>query len=93
MNSGYLYVLVNPSEPILHKIGVKIHPPEKRLAQHNRQFDKYAGQIVKETGQEWVLKTYVSVDDPYLTKKVMAYTVRPNALDLVGSRELSLVNQ
>ena len=51
MKSGYLYVLVHPSDPDLYKIGVTILHPEKRLAQHNRHYEEYAGQIVKETGQ------------------------------------------
>jgi len=62
--AGYLYVLVHPSDPDLYKIGVTILRPEKRLAQHNSQLDKYAGRIVKETGQKWELKTYIAVPDP-----------------------------
>src|SRR5205807_7124311 len=62
--AGYLYVLVHPSDPDLYKIGVTVLRPEKRLAQHNSQLDKYAGRIVKETGQKWELKTYIAVPDP-----------------------------
>jgi hypothetical protein len=51
MKPGYLYVLVHPSDPDLYKIGVTILHPEERLAQHNLQYDEYAGRIVKETGQ------------------------------------------
>lgn len=69
MKSGYLYVLVHPSDPDLYKIGVTVLLPEKRLAQHNRQYEKYAGQIVKETGQNWQLKTYIAVPDPYLAER------------------------
>src|SRR4051812_46003861 len=65
MKSGYLYVLVHPSDPDLFKIGVTILRPEKRLAQHNSQYEKYAGKVVKETGQKWELKTYIPVPDPY----------------------------
>jgi hypothetical protein len=65
MKSGYLYVLVHPSDPDLYKIGVTILRPEKRLAQHNSQYEKYAGKVVKETGQKWELKTYIAVPDPY----------------------------
>src|SRR5688572_31215216 len=68
MKSGYLYVLVHPSDPDLYKIGVTILHPEKRLAQHNRHYE-YAGQIVKETGQKWELKTYIAVPDPYLAER------------------------
>lgn len=49
MKSGYLYVLVHPSDPDLYKIGVTVLHPEERLAQHNRDFEEYAGQIVKKT--------------------------------------------
>jgi len=69
MKSGYLYVLVHPSDPDLYKIGVTVVRPEERLAQHNRQHEEYAGKIVKETGQEWELKMYISVPDPYWAEK------------------------
>ncbi len=62
---GYLYVLVHPSNPNLYKIGVTVLQPEKRLAQHNNQHNKYAGKIVKESGQKWELKAHISVPDPY----------------------------
>jgi hypothetical protein len=65
MKSGYLYVLVHPSDPDLYKIGVTTLHPEKRLAQHNRHYEEHAGQIVKETGQKWELKTCIDVPDPY----------------------------
>ena len=69
MQSGYLYVLVHPSDPDLYKIGVTILHPEKRLAQHNCQYEEYAGRIVRETGQKWELKTYIAVPDPYWAEK------------------------
>src|SRR3954470_5441508 len=69
MKAGYLYVLVHLSHPDLYKIGVTILHPEKRLAQHNRNHKEYAGQIVKETGRKWELKTYISVPDPYWAEK------------------------
>jgi hypothetical protein len=65
MKPGYLYVLVHPSDPDLYKIGVTVLQPEKRMAQHNRQSDKYAGKVVEATGQKWELKTYIAVTDPY----------------------------
>jgi hypothetical protein len=70
MKSGYLYVLVHPSDPDLYKIGVTILDPTKRLAQHNSQHEKYAGRIVKETGQKWELKTFIAVTDPYWAEAV-----------------------
>ncbi len=65
MKSGYLYVLVHPSDPDLYKVGQTTLHPEERLAQHNRNYKEYLGQIVKETGQKWELKTYIAVPDPY----------------------------
>jgi hypothetical protein len=75
MKSGYLYVLVHPSDPDLYKIGVTVLKPEKRLAQHNSQHDKYAGKIVKETGQKWELKTFIPVPDPYFAEAVFWETM------------------
>jgi hypothetical protein len=63
--AGYLYVLVHPSDPNVYKIGVTILPPEKRLAQHDRQLTKPAGRIVQETGQKWEIKTVIDVPDVY----------------------------
>lgn len=62
---GYLYVLTQPSDLDLYKIGVTILHPEERLAQHNCNYQEYAGRIVKETGQRWSLKTFIPVADPY----------------------------
>jgi len=70
MKLGYLYVLVHPSDPNLYKIGQTIRKLEVRLAQHNSQHDKYAGRIVKKTGQKWELKTYITVPDPYWAEKI-----------------------
>lgn len=65
MKPGYLYVLVHPSDPDLYKVGQTTRHPEQRLAEHNSDYKKYAGQIVKATGQRWQLKTYFAVPDPY----------------------------
>ena len=64
MKSGYLYVLVHPSDPLLVKIGQTTRHPEERLAEHNCNYEEYTGQIVKETGQKWELKAYIAVPDP-----------------------------
>ena len=69
MKSGYLYVLVHPSDPDVYKIGVTILRPEESVAQHNSNHEEYAGKIVKETGQKWELKTYITVPDPYLAER------------------------
>lgn len=69
MKSGYIYVLVHPSDPDLYKIGVTTLKPEQRLAQHNSDYSKEAGRIVKETGQKWELKEYHAVLDPYWAEK------------------------
>ena len=65
MKSGYIYVLVHPSDPGLYKIGITTRKPEQRLAQHNSDHARLAGRIVKETGQKWELKEYHVVPDPY----------------------------
>lgn len=65
MKRGFLYVLVHPSAPDLYKIGVTVLQPEKRLAQHNRQHEKAAGRVVKETGKEWQLMPFIAVHDIY----------------------------
>ena len=58
MKSGYLYVLVHPSDPDLYKVGQTTRHPEERLIEHNSDYAEHAGRIVKETGQKWELKTY-----------------------------------
>jgi len=63
--SGYIYVLVHPSDPELYKIGVTTLKPEQRLAQHNNNYSELTGRIVKETGHKWELKEYHAVLDPY----------------------------
>src|SRR5713226_8665270 len=78
MKSGYLYVLVHPSDPDLYKIGQTTHHPEKRLAEHNSNYEEYTGQIVKETGQKWEIKTYIAVPDPYWAETVF-WTATPIA--------------
>lgn len=70
MKAGYLYVLVHPSNPDLYKIGQTTRHPEKRLAEHNSNYEEYTGQIVKETGQKWELKTYIAVPDPYWAETI-----------------------
>ena len=70
MKPGYLYVLVHPSDPDLYKIGQTTRQPEERLAEHNCNYETYTGQIVKETGQKWELKTSIVVPDPYWAEAV-----------------------
>ena len=74
--AGYLYVLVHPSDPRLSKVGVTVLDPKKRLAQHNTQLDKAAGQIVRETGQKWELKTVIEVPDVYWAERAF-WRVQP----------------
>lgn len=63
MKSGYLYVLVHPSDPNLYKVGQTTRHPQQRLVEHNSDFAKLAGRIVKETGQKWEIKTFIAVPD------------------------------
>ena len=48
-----------------YKIGVTTQKVEKRLLQHNTNYSKIAGQVVKDTGHKWELKEYHSVEDVY----------------------------
>jgi hypothetical protein len=70
MKSGYIYVLVHPSDPDLYKIGITTRKPEHRLAEHNSNYEEYTGKIVKETGQKWELKEFHAVPDPYWAESV-----------------------
>jgi len=70
MKSGYIYVLIHPSDPDLYKIGITTRKPEQRLAEHNSNYEEYTGQIVKETGQKWELKEFHAVPDPYWAESV-----------------------
>ncbi len=70
MKSGYIYVLVHPSDPDLYKIGITTREPEHRLAEHNKNHEEYTGKIVKKTGQEWMLKEFHAVSDPYWAESV-----------------------
>ncbi len=70
MTSGYLYVLVHPSDTELYKVGQTSRTPEERLIEHNSNYGKYAGQIVKVTGQKWEIKTYIAVADRYWAEAV-----------------------
>lgn len=70
MKSGYIYVLVHPSDPDLYKIGITTRTPEQRLAEHNSNYNEYTGQIVKETGQKWELKEFHSVPDTVWAESV-----------------------
>jgi hypothetical protein len=53
----------------LYKIGVTIVERGKRIAQHNRNFEEYAGKVVQEADQRWELKTYLEVPDLYWAEK------------------------
>ncbi len=82
--SGYLYVLVHPSDPNLVKVGITIRKPEERLAQHNSCFEEYTGQIVKRTGQKWELKEYFSVPDPAYAEAVFWEMFSPGPFKAKG---------
>lgn len=70
MKSGYLYILVHPSDPLLVKVGQTTRSPQERLIEHNADHSKHAGRIVKETGQKWELKTYIAVPDSIWAERV-----------------------
>jgi len=68
--AGCLYVLTHPSDPQLYKVGKTTRDPEARLREHNSRYEEYTGKIVKETGQEWKLQTFLSVPDTYWAEAV-----------------------
>lgn len=70
MKQGYLYVLAHPSDPNLYKIGQTTRELIKRLNEHNSRYVEYTGQLVKETGQKWEIKTYIEVPDPHWAELV-----------------------
>jgi hypothetical protein len=88
MKSGYLYVLVHPSDPGLYKIGVTILEPEERLAQHNSNYMEYAGRIVKETGHKWEIKTFIAVADPYRAEACFWGATPLGAIPFLGGIEV-----
>ncbi len=65
MPAGFLYVLSHPSDPNLYKVGQTTRHPNDRLQEHNNRLEEYAGKVVKETGRNWELKTYIAVLDVY----------------------------
>ena len=91
MKSGYLYILVHPSDPYLVKIGQTARKPEERLAEHNSNYEELTGQIVKETGQKWELKEYIAVPDPAYAEAVfweatglVSTVYRPKGIEVTG---------
>jgi hypothetical protein len=73
---GFIYVLIHPSDPNLIKVGMTTRNPKVRLKEHNTQFDKAAGRIVRDTGQDWVIKEFFAVKDVYNAESVF-YNRRP----------------
>ena len=80
MKTGYLYVLVHPSNPNLAKFGHTTRKPEERLAEHNSNCEELTSRIVKETGQKWELKEYFPVPDPAYAEAAFWETLCPGFL-------------
>jgi hypothetical protein len=91
MKSGHIYVLTHPSNPNLYKVGITIRAPKARLAQHNSDFTKAAGRIVQETGQEWELKEFHLVDDPYWAEKAFWSRIPQSAIPYRGGVEVEIM--
>jgi len=89
IKSGYIYVLIHPSYPDLYKIGITTRIPEQRLAEHNSKYEEYTGQIVKETGQKWEIKTYIAVPDPYWAEAVFWGATPLADIPFLGGIEVS----
>ena len=91
MKPGHIYVLTHPSNPDLYKVGVTIRDPEVRLAQHNSDFTKAAGRVVRETGQEWVIKEFHPVEDPYWAEKTFWSKIPQSAIPYRGGIEVEIM--
>lgn len=82
--AGFIYVLTHPSYPNLIKVGVTTRSPQVRLKEHNSQFDKAAGKLVEATGQNWIIKKFLEVEDTYNAESAFYHrsplTEIPNAL-------------
>ena len=92
MKPGYIYVLTHPSDPKLYKVGVTIREPLVRMAQHNSDLTKAAGRIVKETGQEWQLKEFHPVEDPYWAEKAFWSQIPQSAIPYRGGVEVEIMS-
>ncbi len=92
MKSGYIYVLGHPSDPELYKVGMTTQTPKERLAQHNSNFDRTAGQIVKETGQKWELVEFHEVADPHHAEAVFWNHIRIPDIPFQGKVEIQVMS-
>ncbi len=90
--TGYIYVLVHPSDPDLYKIGRTSRTPEDRLREHNSDRNKLAGKIVKETGQKWELKTSFAVPDPVWAETVFWANTHWGYVPFRGGVEIQRMN-
>jgi hypothetical protein len=79
---GFIYVLTHPSDSKLVKVGITTRNPKIRLKEHNTQFEKAAGKIVEESGQEWVIKECHAVEDTYNAES--AYYQRSPLTEFAG---------
>ena len=91
MQSGYLYVLVHPSDLNLYKIGQTTCDPMKRLAEHNSNCEEYTGQLVKKTGQKWEIKTYIEVSDPYWAELIFWGSTPLADIPFLGGIEVHII--
>lgn len=92
MKPGFIYVLTHPSDPNLHKVGITIRDPNIRLAQHNSDFTKAAGRVVEATGQEWVLKEFHAVPDPYWAEKIFWQKIPQSVIPYRGGVEVEIMS-
>jgi hypothetical protein len=89
---GFIYVLIHPSDSNLIKVGMTTRSPEVRLKEHNTQFDKAAGKIVEATGQEWIIKESVAVEDTYNAESAFFHRPPLTEIPYALSNELLTLN-
>lgn len=96
---GFLYILRHPSRVFtdyglrddehLYKIGVTTRTVKIRLKQHNTDFKKAAGRVVKETGQLWEVQEVYSVQNVYAAEKLFWSHTHWADIPFLGGEEVA----
>ena len=95
---GFLYILRHPSRAFadygleegehLFKIGVTTRTVNIRLKQHNTDFKKPAGMVVRETGQPWEVQEVYSVRNVYVAESIFWKNTKFADIPFLGGIEI-----
>jgi hypothetical protein len=95
---GFLYILRHPSRTFaeyglgddehLFKVGVTTRTVKIRLKQHNTDFKKAAGRVVRETGQLWEVHEVYSVQNVYAAEKLFWQHTHISVIPFRGGEEI-----